>query len=234
MDAETRKFINRARIFVLITMACLMLITCGCGKTHQVPQIQTSGFLGNYSQLTEGGKGEAQLIYINPNTSLKAYDKVLMDPVLVYAAAGSKLSKMSQHDLVSIINYLDAAMREQLMPEFNFVAQPGPGVMRLRLAVTEAQAGNVPLDTVSTVMPIGAAINGIKRLATGTYGFTGKMGIEAELVDSRTNTRLAAAVDRRAGEKITGKFDKFNKWRAVQGACDYWAVRFRHRLAELR
>ncbi|MCF7958461.1 MAG: DUF3313 domain-containing protein, partial [Phycisphaerae bacterium] len=77
-------------------------------------------------------------------------------------------------------------------------------------------------------------ISGIHRVAFDSYSFTGKAGIEAELLDSQTGVRLAAAVDRQAGERITGKFDKFNKWRAFQGACDYWAVRLGHRLAGLK
>jgi hypothetical protein len=157
-----------------------------------------------------------------------------MEPIKVYAEQGGKLSKIPEEDVLYIINYLDSSIREQLKGDYYFVGRPGQGVMRLRLAITEAEGSRVVLDTVSTVMPIGLAINGIKRIATGTYAFTGKMGIEAELLDSQTNTRLAAAVDRRAGEKVSGKFDKFNKWRAVQGACDYWTVRLRHRLTELR
>lgn len=219
---------------LLITAAGLMLIQCGCGKTHQVSKVKTSGFLGDYSQLEEGRKGEEQLLYINPDANFRAYDKILMEPIMVYAEQGGKLSKIPDEDIQNIINYLDSSIREQLKGEYYFVGRPVPGSMRLRIAITEAEGSNVPLDTISTVVPIGIAINGVKRIATGTYGFTGKIGVEAELLDSQTNTRLAAAVDRRAGEKFTGEFDKFNKWRAVQGACDYWAVRLRHHLMELR
>ena len=227
---------KRANITIIIMaiFVCLMLIQCGCGKTHQVSKVNTSGFLGDYSQLEEGSKGEAQLLYISRSANFKAYDKILLEPIRVFAEQGGKLSKMPREDVQNIINYLDSSIREQLKGDYYFVSRPGLGVMHLRIAITEAEGSNVPLDTVSTVLPIGIAISAIKQIATGTHAFTGKMGIEAELLDSQTNTRLAAAVDRRAGEKITGKFDKFNKWRAAQGACDYWAVRLRHRLTELR
>ena len=211
-----------------------VLYLSGCGQTHQIDKVQTSGFLGDYSQLREGNKGEAQLLYINPAADIAAYDKILMDPVKVYSSKNGKLSKLPKEDVQHIVNYLDAAMREQLGNHYDLVDKAGKGVMCVRLAITEADGSNVVLDTASSVLPIGAAIGGVQRIATGSYGDVGKAGIEAELLDSQTGKRLAAAVDRRAGEKYTGKFDKFNKWRAVQGACDYWAVRLSHRLAELR
>jgi hypothetical protein len=49
-----------------------------------------------------------------------------------------------------------------------------------------------------------------------------------------TGTRLAAAVDELAGQKYTGKFDKFKKYHAVEDAFDYWAEKLRKRRIEVR
>jgi hypothetical protein len=49
-----------------------------------------------------------------------------------------------------------------------------------------------------------------------------------------TGTRLAVAVDERAGQKYTGKFDKFKKYHAVEDAFDYWAGKLRKRMIEVR
>ena len=95
----------------------------------------------------------------------------------------------------SIIDYLDSSTREQLEGEYQFVSQPGPGVIRLRTAITEAKSGVVILDTISTVLPISLAISGIKRIATGTYGFTGQMGIEVELLDSQAKRSPASSTN---------------------------------------
>jgi hypothetical protein len=58
--------------------------------------------------------------------------------------------------------------------------------------------------------------------------------MEFEALDSQKSERLAAAVDRRVGNKYTGEFNKFSKWRATQAAFDYWAERLKVRLAELQ
>jgi hypothetical protein len=60
MEKRTNK-----TIILMVIVVCLMLFQCGCGKTHQISDIKTSGFLGDYSQLEKGGKGEAQLLYIS-------------------------------------------------------------------------------------------------------------------------------------------------------------------------
>jgi Protein of unknown function (DUF3313) len=48
---------------------------------EQPPPIQTSGFLGDYSQLKPGNEGQSALVYINPNAQWSKYTKVILDPV---------------------------------------------------------------------------------------------------------------------------------------------------------
>jgi hypothetical protein len=69
-------------------------------------------------------------------------------------------------------------------------------------------------------------------LATGTAVLVGKAGVEAELTDSLSGRRLAAAVDERWGTKaIRGGI---GKWSDADEAFVFWAKRLRERLAERR
>jgi hypothetical protein len=95
------------------------------------------------------------------------------------------------------------------------------------------KGSKVVLDTVSTVLPIGLAIDLIAYAATGTHTNVGDANVEMELVDSVTGQRLAAAVDGRSGRKITGRADKWGEWNDTKDACDYWAERIATRLDEL-
>jgi hypothetical protein len=173
-------------------------------------------------------------VYINPDADFRRYDKIILEPASMYSSEDGDLAKISKEDRQHLVNYLNAAVQESLKEDYQIVTQPGPGVLRLRMAITDADAANVPMDTLSTIIPFTMAASGIKRLATGTPLAVGKAGVEAEIVDSQTGTRLAAAVDRRFGEKVTGNFDKFDKYRAVTDSFDYWAERLKVRLAELR
>jgi hypothetical protein len=72
----------------------------------------------------------------------------------------------------------------------------------------------------------------VKKVATGTAAFVGKAGVEAEIQDSMSEERLAAAVDRQVGQKRLEGVT--NTWDDVNQAFDYWSERLRMRLAELR
>lgn len=227
MKAYTR---NTLLLCATIAMTC-MLAACA---TQQARKTSTTTFLGDYSMLKPGGDGKALFLYINPQADFEAYNAIWMDPVKLYASGKHEMEKLTPEDRQKILNYADAAMREQLAKDYTLVDAPGPGVMHLRVAITEAKDANVTLDTISTIIPIGLAASALAELATGQWAFTGSVGVEAEMLDSVSGVRLFAAVDRRTGGKVSGKFDKFNDWRAVKDAFDYWAKKMRERLAELR
>lgn len=220
-------------LHLIVAAACCCLFTGAC-STMQARSVETTGFLGDYSQLKEGGEGRALLVYRDPEADIKAYSRILVDPVRLYASSEHSMSGVSAADRKKLLNYADAAIRRHLAGNYILVQQPGPGVMRLRTAITEAEGSSVALDTVSTVLPIGLAVAGLQTLATGSCSFVGSAGIEAELVDSQTGRRLMAAVDRRVGGKVTVRDDKLDQWRTVKSAIDYWAERLQARLAEER
>jgi hypothetical protein len=222
-------------IFVWVTLlGAFLLLSAGCSSTVQTRKVTPSGFLGDYSQLEKGSGDEVQLRYINPQADFAAYTKILMDPVWMICNKDSNLQELSQEDPQRIINYLHATIREQLKPDYTFVDEKAAGVMRLRVAITEARGSQVVLDTLSSIIPIGVALGLVKKVAVGTNISVGEAGIEMELQDSQTGQRLAAAVDERAGRKYTGKFDKFDKYHTIEDAFDYWAKKLRNRLADLR
>jgi len=217
-------------ICTLITALCLL----GACATHQAKSTDTAGFLGDYSQLKKGGEDEALLVYVDPQANVKSYTSILMDPIRIYASKEHNMMNVSSEQQQKILNYANASIRKKLETDYTFVEEPGPEVMRLRIALTEAEGSRVVLDTVSTIVPIGLALSGIQKLVTGSCSFVGSAGIEAELQDSLTGERLMAGVDRRIGGKMTGEFDKFDQWRTVKNAVDYWAERFQTRLAKQR
>jgi len=224
---------QRNRTLQVITGLCVLMLLGACASM-QARSTKTAGFLGDYSQLKEGGDGKALLLYIDPKANFKSYTRVLIDPVKLYASKENSMSNVSVEDRQKLLNYADATIREHLTKDYAIVQKPGSGVMRLRVALTEAEGSYVVLDTVSTVLPIGLALAGLQTAATGSCSFVGSAGVEAELQDSETGKRLMAAVDRRVGGKVTGKGDKFDEWRTVKNAVDYWAERLQTRLAEFR
>ena len=220
--------------FRWIGLLLLLALGASCATTYQARHAKTSGFLGDYSQLRKGQGREPLLIYFNPATDVRDYDKILIDPIVGYLGKGSRLNRLSPQDRQALLDYFHATLREQLGQDYAIVDQPGPGTLRLRIAVTDARGTKPVIDTLSTVVPVGLAISILERVALGKTLTTGSVRIEAEALDAQTGARLAAMVDERVGAKITGRLDKWKKWQDVHDAFDYWGARMRGALREFR
>jgi hypothetical protein len=204
------------------------MLMAGCPATYQARKVEPSGFLTG--KFEKGKEGQALLVYIDESADWKKYTKIQMDPVTIWANQATH--GLDPDEAQVLVDYLDSSVRHALQSDYAFVDRPGPDVMRLRVAITEAKGSRVVLDTLSTVVPQMRALSGVKRVATGTAAFVGEAGVEAELLDSMNNRRLAAAIDRRVGQKrLRGSLDK---WDDVREAFDFWAERLKTRLAELR
>ncbi len=215
-------------------LAALFLTSAGCQSTYRSEDVKTSGFLSDYSQLKPEIKGRASMFYFNKDSHFSAYTNILLEPIGIYVGKDHALQKLPPEEAQALVNYLDASLRGQLTNDYSLVTTPGPSVMRLRVAITEAKSSPVMRDLLSSVVPFSVALSTLKRVTIGSHLAVGSAGIESEAFDSVTGERLFAVVDVQIGRKVTGKVDKFEAWHAVQDACDYWALRFRDGLSEAR
>ena len=215
-------------------LVLLLALGASCSTTYQTRHAKTSGFLGDYSQLRQGQGKEPLLVYFNPEADVRDYDRILIDPVVGYLGEGSRLDRLSPKDRQALLDYFHATLREQLGRDYALADRPGPGTLRLRIAVTDARGTKPVADTLSTVVPVGLALSALQRVALGKTLATGSVRIEAEALDAQTGVRLAAMVDERAGAKVTGRFDKWSKWQDARDAFDYWSARMRGTLRDFR
>ena len=130
---------------------CAATLTAGCTATQQAPIKKTDikcGFLGmDCDRLIAGEQGQAALRYINPNAPWTEYKKVLIAPVTFW---GSDATKISAADQQALTNYFANVLREELGKKFEVVDQAGPGVMRVQVALTDAEAATPGLRTISS------------------------------------------------------------------------------------
>lgn len=220
------------KIFVA---ALLVIALSACSVTEQTkPEsgsaVPTSGFLKNYSQLQPGGKDQALLVYINPNVNWTQYRSVMILPVTVGLGADSQVSDQDQQVLAS---YYYHALEKALSPDYAIVDAPGPGVLTIRVALTDASTATPVLRTISVIIPQARVLNMGKNLVSGSYAFVGSARSEGEILDSVTGERLAAAVDERSGG-LSVKNASVWQWGDAENAMDYWAQRTAQRLTQLR
>ena len=201
------------------------------GETPAPPP--PTGFLGSdYSLMTapsEGSDQQAMLRYINPNATWNTYNKIMIAPVTFWAADDSKVSAADQQ---ALCNYAYSVFAKELGKNFTIVDQPGPGVLKISVALTDATSAVPVLRSISVVVPQARLLSAIKMAATGTYAFVGSAQGEARLNDSQSGQLLAAWADKRVGGTSVKNIDVF-QWGDAENAIDYWATELDKRLVAL-
>jgi Protein of unknown function (DUF3313) len=191
------------------------------GETPAVPP--PSGFLGkDYSLLQPAGEGsdqQAQLRYIAPNVQWSSYNKIMVIPVSFWADDDSKVSAQDQEILC---NYFYVTLVQYLSKNFAIAYSPGPGVLRLQVALSDATSATPVLRSISVVVPQARVVNMLKYAATGTYAFVGSATAEAKLTDSQTGQLLAAWADQRFGGLSVKNVTVWQEGDA-ENAMNYWA-----------
>ena len=219
----------------------IMFAVTGCAATQEAKSVEKSGFLGDYSLLKEGKRStisesaedEALLVYKNPAADWRKYKKIQLDPVTIWMSQkDSQLKDVSVEDRQRLAALLWSKLDEQLRKDYEMTSQPGPDVLRIQVAITEAGSSNAVLDTVTSIIPQTRMLSGMKSLATGVSAFTGSASAEAKITDSATGTILWEAVDRRGGTKSLSGVT--NSWNDVEEAYRFWAEKFRYRACQLR
>ena len=224
-----------ARLFLLLGTIS-MAAFAGCAHSTQATgywgKAEPSGFLQDYSKLHPAADDtEATLTYFTEDkVKFKSYTKVWLEPVQVWRGEKSDAKDLNKEDAHYLSQFLWSRLNEELRKDYIMVQESGPGVMRLRVGITEA-GKNIPvLDNLTA--PVSMVLSDGNKTLGGIQPFVGKATIEAEVTDSQTGELLAAAVDRRGGSKYAWK--SLHRWGDVEAAYTYWAKKFAWRACMMR
>lgn len=107
----------------------------------------------------------------------------MTDPTTIWTKGNSDLKDVPKQDREMLAGLLRSALLKGIgQAGYAVVDQPGPKVMRLRSALTQGEASNVTMDTITTVIPQAFVMSSTIGAATGTAGFAGDASVELELV----------------------------------------------------
>jgi hypothetical protein len=225
--------INRHKIPVLMLAGLfLTLFIAGCGGAKQYRRVEQSGFLGDYTQLKEGKSNEALYVYVNPKADCRKYSKVVIEPVTLWAKSDdSPLASLDSKDQ-KMLATLAWGMLYDAMKKGNFeiADKPGPGVMLVKGAVTEATKANVVVADVIAVAPYAWEAGALWGMGTGKWPFLGELSGEMEISDSLTGERLFAGVDKVVGT-LGSNIDPTARWDDVRQGFNLWRDRIGKRMA---
>ncbi len=221
---------KHGRGLVLAVLMVAPLVVSGCTATRaRRGTPEETGFLGDYTQLQHVEGYPAALVYVKPGVQWSRYNAVQLDSVTLWTDAST--SNLSPEDQQMLTDRFYKDLRENLGKYFMLVSQPGPNTLRLRVALSQAQAAKPVLRTVTTVVPQLRILGSVVGLGADTATMVGSATVEMEALDSVTNERLAAAVDDRAGTKVLFAKRAYSTWGDVEAAFGYWSNRISWQLA---
>jgi len=145
-----------------------------------------SGFLSSYDHLAESRSdtGKGAWVYVNPAFKLGLFKIAMLDPVTVALEPNATVTAEEKKGLELAAVRLEQEIRSEIANVFPIVTTPGFGVMHIRTAITNYQAGL--RDEAGQIEAVGG----------------GSVGVEIEFLDSRTGKQIAAAVDRKRAASI--------------------------------
>jgi len=217
----------------VLGIASIIIFLSGCASTQQGRDIEASGFLGKEaSQLLPGEDGDPLLLFLGQSVDWKAYRKIKLDPITIWAGEGSAFEDFSGVDQQTLADTLFSNIHQQLSEDYEMVDELDDGVLHVQVALTDAQKSNPFLDTISTIHPTTLVLSQATGLATGKPAFVGEASVEARFLDGKSGAVLAAAADRRVGNKSIDSV--IDSWDDVQASFHFWASQLRYRLCVAR
>ena len=176
-----------------------------------------SGWMANYESLVYSEKRNAFVFFNDDHVG--QYEKILLEPVQLFSAKGKADSDYAGQ----AVDYLTVGIQQMLEEKGIAATEPGPGVARLKLAITGVEKSKEQLKA-HNLIPVSAIFRGAQA-ATGKVPTYIATMFEGEALDSVTGERIMAIVtkgveetSKRSGDDLT--FEDFKP------TLDAWLQRY--------
>ena len=137
---------------------------------------QAVGFLSDYANISTTKDANGAYVYMDETVDFSKYNKLLVDRIKIFFKDDSEYKGIDPDELQVLTNYFYEAINKAVGDAYPLVTEPGPDVLRLRIAVTDL-VPNKPAASVRTlVVPflwIGDAGSGVVTGDVGSTIFTG-------------------------------------------------------------
>ena len=123
----------------------------------------------------------------------------MLDPLVIWPSTQSTYGGLDASIAWRLARAFEDQMRQALAGGYKIVDRPGPGVLRLRAALTDIVLQRPGVESPGPLIPM--ANNILIRASekvSGLNALEGQAAIEAELLDAQSHERLAAYVEKRS------------------------------------
>lgn len=149
LKATSKRILKKVRLVMVcignsikLFMVLVLMAVCGCGPKGNA----TVGFLSDYSRLET--VSDTTLRYVGPKNELGSYSKFIIDPVVVHFHDKTKGDDISSKELAELRQYMYAAVHNAILDSYDVVRKPGPGVARIRIALTDIERSSAALKII--------------------------------------------------------------------------------------
>jgi hypothetical protein len=218
MNTRKEKAMKKAIIITIVAALGLLVAV----PASYAEDIKYSGFFGNpsvYALLKPGPEGGTKLRWIKDGVNPRKYDKFMVDSVIFYLSDQSDYKGIDPQEMKELADEFNKDIVAAFKDKYPIVAEPGPNVGRIRIAITNIKQSRPGVSTVTSIIPVGLGVSLVKKGATGGWSGSGETGVEMMALDSLTNDILILAVDNRKAE-----FEqRFSKWGSADDAFKLWS-----------
>lgn len=214
-----------------------------------------SGFLTDYARLKTAPWGDGIECWRDSNLNAKKYDKIMISRILVsIKPAEDKEQTIDPSDLKTLTDYFHTSLDKALKPKMQVVDAAGPGVMVLRIALTDLVPTGVTESVAGTLIPYAFVAEASAGAATGrpagSTPYMGQTGMEMQFRDGVTGAVLGECRDTEIGRKYAadtdsgasgaaqtwagGYLNSFQAWSYAKNAFDKWSLQVAQRITALR
>lgn len=204
----------RAAVLVAV-LAAAALAAGGCGRA------EFSGFLEPYTGFQKISRFDPNLEYVRPGVRWADYRKVRIAQVLTYVQPQGGYRPVDPDELKWLADYFEAQLMEAFGCRFELTAEPGPGVLDVRSAITRLRPTNRVANAAAWLTPGSLAVTAGYTAVTNSNLVLGEAGVEVELADSLTGVRRYAFVGMHLGSGI--ELEQVTRWGIATKALREWA-----------
>lgn len=195
----------------------LILGSCMSLASKELKTKDFSGWLKDYDTLTYNEERNA-FLFSNEEYRGK-FEKVMLDPVQLYSAKG----KSDNEDAAKAAEYLNDGIRKLFADKGILATEPGPKVVRLKLAITGVEKTKEELKAYNLI-PVSAVFRGAQEVTGNVATYIATM-FEGEAVDSTSGDRVLAIVIKSISEtkKRSGDILTFEDFKPT---LDQWLEQY--------
>jgi Protein of unknown function (DUF3313) len=246
------KKMRTGNILSIAMMVVLSFAVWGC-STKTMQPYKDSGFLPDYSRLEPVADNREARLWTLPFSEREKYNKVILERIVVSIGDEAEYKAIDPTEMKALVDYFHEAIVKALGDAYPVVTEPGPDVLRIKIALTQLVPTQTAISVIVLVVPYGSAADlmggAVGKGGFGSAPYLGDAAVEAMGLDSVTNELVFEYVERRIGKKydidaskgageavstgVSTYMKAYTQWGYTKQAMDYWAQRLRQKFDEI-